>query len=80
MWGGKNHASICLFTVQIRPRGYKTFFMLISTEYEISTAHEKLKYRQMKTFLVLSVSDVVFIMLINVKMPFNIYGQDKFRA
>ena len=30
---------------------------------------KKLKYRQMKTFLALSVSDVVFIMLINVKMP-----------
>ena len=24
--GGKRHASLCLFTVQIRPRGYKTFF------------------------------------------------------
>ena len=51
------------------PRGYKTFFMLISTEHEISTAHNKLKYRQMKKFLALSFSDVVFIMLINVKMP-----------
>ena len=28
-----------------------------------------LKYRQMKKFLVLSLLDVVFIMLINVKMP-----------
>ena len=42
----------------------------------------------MKKFLALSLSDVVFIMLINVKMPtivgncchFNIYEQDKFRA
>ena len=42
--------------------------MLNSTEHEISTAHEKLKYRQIKKFLALSVSDVVFIMLINVKM------------
>ena len=39
-----------------------------STEHEISTA-QKLKYRQMKKFLALSLSDVVFIMLINVKMP-----------
>ena len=34
----------------------------------------------MKKFLALSLSDVVFIMLINVKMPtivFNIYEQDK---
>ena len=28
-----------------------------------------LKYRQIKKFLALSLSDVVFIMLINVKMP-----------
>ena len=63
-------------------RGYETFFMLNSTEHEISSAHK---------FLALSLSDVVFIMLINVKMPtivgiltfmsnFNIYEQDKFRA
>ena len=51
-------------------RGYKTFFMLNSTEHEISTANKKkLKYRQMKTFLALSFSDVVFILLIDVKMP-----------
>ena len=41
-----------------------TFFMLNSTEHEISTAH-----RQMKKFLALSILDVEFIMLINVKMP-----------
>ena len=29
----------------------------------------KLKYQQMKKFLALSLSDIVFIMLINVKMP-----------
>ena len=29
----------------------------------------KTKYRQMKKFLALSLSDVLFIMLINVKMP-----------
>ena len=47
-------------------RGYKTFFMLNSTEYEISTAH-KTKIPT-KKFLALSLSDVVLIMLINVKM------------
>ena len=52
-----------------RPRGYKTFFMLNSTKHEISTAHKKLKYRQIKKFLALSHSDIVFILLINVKMP-----------
>ena len=39
-----------------------------------------LKYRQMKKFIALSLSDVVFIMLINVKMHFNIFEQDKFCA
>ena len=60
---------VCNFYVHISawPRGYKTFFMLNSTEHEISTAH-KIKYRQIKKFLALSLSDVVFIMLINVKM------------
>ena len=51
------------------PRGYKTFFMLNSTEHEISTAHKKLKYQQTKKFIALSLAYVVFIMLINVKMP-----------
>ena len=51
-----------------RPRGNKTFIMLTSTEHEISTA-KKLKYRQMKKFFSLSLSNVVFILLINVKMP-----------
>ena len=43
--------------------------MLNSTKHEFSTAHKNLTYRQIKGFLVLSLSDVVFIMLINVKMP-----------
>ena len=51
------------------PRGYKTFFMLKLTEHEISTAHKNFKNRQIKKFIALSLSDVVFIMLINVKMP-----------
>ena len=52
---------------------------------QISTAH-KTKIPT-KKFNALSLSDVVFIKLINVKMPtivqfwhFNIYEQDKFRA
>ena len=59
--------------------------MLNLTENEISTAHKKLKYRQIKKRLALSLSDVVFIMLINVKMPTIVgilifYEQDKLRA
>ena len=45
-------------------RGYNFFFMLNSTKHKLSTA-----YRQMNKFLALNLSDVVFIMLINVKMP-----------
>ena len=40
-----------------------------SAEHEISISHKKLNYRQLKKFLAFSLSDVVFIMLINVKMP-----------
>ena len=43
--------------------------MLNSTERENLNYSYKLKYRQMKKFLALSLSDVVFIMLVNVKMP-----------
>ena len=42
--------------------------MLNSTDHEIPTAHKKLKYRKIKKFIALSLSDV-FILLINVKMP-----------
>ena len=42
------------------------FFMLISTEHEISTAH-KAEMPKTKTFLDFKLSDVVFIVLINVK-------------
>ena len=43
--------------------------MLNSTEHESSAVQKELKYQQMKKFLALSLSDVVFIMLITVKMP-----------
>ena len=62
--------------LESRPRDYKTFFMPNSTGHEIScstqlsmNAHKKLKYRQLENFFALSLSDVVFIMLINVKIP-----------
>ena len=48
-----------------RPLDYKNC-MLNSAEHEISTAHKNLTT---KTFLALSLSEFVFIMLINVKMP-----------
>ena len=42
-------------------RGYETFFMLNSTEHELKT-----KMLKIKTFLAFKLSDVLFIMLINV--------------
>ena len=56
------------FLGPMRPRGYKTFFVLNSTEHEISTAY-KTKIPTNEEVPVLSLSDVLFIMLINVKMP-----------
>ena len=52
-----------------RHQGYETVFMLNSTERKILTAHKKLKYQQLEKLIALSLSDVLFIMLINVKMP-----------
>ena len=45
---------------------------LLSCSTQLSTKFQlllKTKIRQMKKFLALSISDVVYIMLINVKMP-----------
>ena len=55
--------------------------MLNSTKHEISIVH--IKGKMVKFFLPFKLSDVVFIMLINVKMPtivLNIYEHDKFHA
>ena len=49
-------------------QGYKSNFMLNSTEHGIQLLI-KTKIPKMKKFLALSLSGVVFIMLINVKMP-----------
>ena len=61
--------------------------------HEISTAHKTkiLKKKKIKIYLAFKLSDVVFIVLINVKMPtivgnannswhFNIYEQDQFHG
>ena len=59
-------------------RGYKTFFMLNSTEHEILTAH---KMQNGEKYDFSKLSDFVFILLINVKMPtiVGIYPQIKAR-
>ena len=61
-------------------RGYKTFFVLNSTEHEISTAHKNVITDKLRSVFALSLSDVVFNMLANDCWHFNIYEQDKFRA
>ena len=40
----------------------------------------KTKMLKLMTFLAFNIPDVVFVMLINVKMPTNIYEHDKFHA
>ena len=48
------------------------FFRLNSTEHELSAAHKNLFAEKLMTFLAFKLSDVVFIMLIKVKMPRNV--------
>ena len=70
-----------ILSLEIRP-GPEVFHAQLGMKFQLPI---KLKYWQIKMFLALSLSDDVFIALINVKMPtigwhFNIYEQDKFRA
>ena len=60
--------------MKARTRGYKTLLMLNSAEHKILTSQKTKKVLKNKKFLDLSLSDLVFVMLINVKMPtiFNI--------
>ena len=53
---------------EFRPLGHKTFFMLNSLTFRAST-QLSMKFQLLLKTLALSLSDVVFIMLINVKMP-----------
>ena len=46
-----------------------TFFMLNSTEHEISTAHKSKMLKKVDFFIAFNLSDMLFILLINVKMP-----------
>ena len=52
-----------------QPRGLKTFFMLSSTEHENLTAHSNKLVNNKDNFFALKLLDIVFILLINVKMP-----------
>ena len=55
---------------KIWSRGYQTLFMQLSTKFQLLI---KTKIPKNKEFLAFNLSDVVFIMLINVKMP-TIFG------
>ena len=66
--GVNAHKTLCIGIPQPGPKVIKLF----SYSTQLSTTFQlliKLKYRQIKKFLALSLSNVVFIMLINVKMP-----------
>ena len=67
---------------EARPRGYKTFFMLNSTEHEISTAYQQNLFN--KEVSCFKSHRCCIYNAKNVKMAtnlhFNIYGQDKFRS
>ena len=82
----KIFVSLHVILPQIRPRGYKTFFMLNSVEHKILNAH---KYNQEIRILLGSDKPkklkCYFFSLINVKNAnncwhFNIYEQEKFLA
>ena len=83
MWLGSREQMTKALT---RPGGYKTCFMLNSTEHGISIVH-KSKMLKNKDFSSFQTLRCFFTMLINVKMPtagncshFNIYEHDKFYA
>ena len=59
--------------------------MLNSTEHEILNAHKYKKYQEIRSFLGSDQPRIIFLPLINVKMPtivgiLNFYEQEKFHA
>ena len=56
-------------SVLIRPRGYKTFFMLNSVEHEILDAHKYKSIKKLGCFLGSDKPRMLFFPLMNVKMP-----------
>ena len=65
---GELHNCLKCANNETLPRGYKTFSCSthLSTKFQLLI---KIKYRQIKKFLALSLTDVAFILLINVKVP-----------
>ena len=56
-------------TNAIRPRGYKTFFMLNSVEHEILSAHKYKKYQDIRLFLGSVKPRMLFFPDIHSKIP-----------
>ena len=54
--------------LEIRPQGYKTFFMLNLVEHEILNAHKYKKYLKTQRFLGSDKPKMPFFVLINIKM------------
>ena len=66
----KGYPFLRLFGIFLsRPRGYKTFFVLNSTEHEILNAHKYKKYQEIRLILDSDKPGMLFFQLINVKMP-----------
>ena len=63
-----------------RPRGYKTFFMLNSTEHKISTAKKTKIPTNEEISCFKSLRCCIYLANVNNCWHFNIYEQDKFRA
>ena len=67
--GQDRYSRSCRTDLFFWPRGYKTFFLLNSTEHKISTTRENENAEKDGEFLAFKLSYLVFILLINVKMP-----------
>ena len=63
---GRDTFTITYDQKSTRPQGYKTFFMVNSTEHELSTAQLLIKTKILKKNLALNHSDLVLILLITV--------------
>ena len=53
----------------IKPRNYKTFFMLNSAEHEILNAHKYKSFYKIQLFSGSDKASILFVLLINFKMP-----------
>ena len=67
--GHNSYAVSCCFLLQIRPRGFKTFFMLNSAEHELCPADKYQITKHCNFFLAKKAEHDFFFLLFNMKMP-----------